>query len=390
MSGAILNRANDVAHRVSARNGNPSNRHLSYAFAIGGIQYSEQPLTIEQEAEQVWDEFANDPTIGGTDYYSLNGKPLLVVYAKPALQTAWLNYTGDKTSTNRFTVRFATGAADALAGQYGWQLPPTGTIDHNEVMLAMPGWDNHYGNYPPVSRNNGLFYVQKVWTRILARSNQPDIVMLNSFNEFAEDTGMQTADTSGLTTSEKWYNTDGVLDNSMYWNMTRDYVNQLKNPELSHRASKGFDSTQSANGWRYEEWEYVGGTRTIHTMTWDAPAQRWKGTNTWSLISKDWQHPEVNAESARVYVATSAGNVTVSGLVALQGTGGDGVRVRILKNDVQVWPVSGGGKVLSDQSPSHYLFNVTVVNGDRIEFVVNAINSATSDTTIWDPTVTYN
>lgn len=228
VSGAILNRATSVAERLSAWNSGSGNPRLDYAFAIGGIQWSNDPLTIEQEARQVWDEYANNADYGD-DYYTLDGKPLLVVYTNKANQAAWHSYTGDKSATGHFTVRFASSDPHATAGEYGWQLPATGTVQDDDVMVAMPGWNNHIPGYTPVSRDAGNYYSTKNWDVILSRSPRPASVVINSFNEFGEDTGVQPTDTSELTgTSEKWVNSSGTLDPDMYWDATVDYVDQYK------------------------------------------------------------------------------------------------------------------------------------------------------------------
>ncbi len=53
--------------------------------------------------------------------------------------------------------------------------------------------------------------------------------MVNSFNEFAEDTGVQPADTSRLDQDqERWYNSSGVLDAGMYWRATVAYLAQWR------------------------------------------------------------------------------------------------------------------------------------------------------------------
>jgi hypothetical protein len=228
VSGSILNRAASVAERLHVWNSESTTSPLRYAFAIGGVQWSNNPLTIEQEARQTWEEFANHPEYGD-DYYTVDGKPLLVVYSNKANQSAWLNYTGDKSASDRFTVRFASSDPHATAGEYGWQLPQSGTLHDDEVMLAMPGWNNHIAGYIPVMRERGAYYREKVWDVILDRDTMPASVVINSFNEFAEDTSVQPADTSGLdSTSEKWVNEDGQLDPDMYWEMTVDYVAQYK------------------------------------------------------------------------------------------------------------------------------------------------------------------
>ncbi|WP_439593819.1 hypothetical protein [Microbacterium sp.] len=228
VSGAIINRAARVANRLSVWNANAANRDLKYAFAIGGVQWTNDPVTIENEARQTWEEFANNSTYGD-DYYQVGGKPLLVVYTNKSNQAAWQSYAGDKSATNHFTVRFASSDPNATAGEYGWQLPSTGTVDNANVMVAMPGWNNHISGYTPVLRDKGTYYTTKVWDVILNRSPLPNSVVINSFNEFAEDTGMQVSDTSQLaSTSEKWFNASNVLQPDLYWDLTVDYIQQYK------------------------------------------------------------------------------------------------------------------------------------------------------------------
>ncbi|MCD9021690.1 FG-GAP-like repeat-containing protein [Cohnella silvisoli] len=389
VSGAILNRAARLAGRLKNWNDNPSNRDIRYAFAIGRAQWTQDPLTIEKEAGQVWDEFANNASYGGSNYYyELNGKPLLVVYIPASVQTAWHNYTGSKANTNHFTVRFASNAA---AGEYGWQLPQTGAVDNDEVMNVMPGWDNHVGNLPPVARNKGVYYSQLTWEKVLNRPVKPSIVLINSFNEFAEDTGVQISDTSGLAaSSEKWYNSDGVLDPALYWNMTKNYIRQLQTPASTSKASSGFSSTQGVNRWSYEEWQYSGATRTLVPMTWDAVNGRWKGAAAYALIGNNWQHPDVNRQSVRVFTVPSSGSVTLTGNIAKQSASGNGVRVKIKKNDQDFWPSGGGYAVVTDTGGITPFLTATVAAGDKFQFIVDSNGAIDYDGTNWNPTVTYN
>ncbi len=237
--GEILNRARDAAVALSERNETAEHK-IRYAFAVGGIQFSGDPAVLEAEAKQTWQEFANDPEIGGDNYYMLDGKPLLVVFCGGAQFDAWQAY-GDHQWTDHFTVRHSSGDG-GQTGFYGWNLPQSGTTGNDEAMGVMPGWNNHIDPnvYPPVLRHEGRYYAENCWEKILAMSDKPRQVVINSFNEFAEDTGVEPVDSSayaanrdyaqGYSLREPWYNSAGQLDPTMYWDMTVDYIHQLKHP----------------------------------------------------------------------------------------------------------------------------------------------------------------
>lgn len=218
----IYNRACEMASAIQGWNTDSSNRRIEYAIAIGGIQWSHDPAEIESEAAEVWNRFYTE--YEQDNYFSVDDKPLLVVFCIPEDAEAWRNWSGDKTATSNFTVRFAHGPAQA--NNYGWQIE-NGSIPADEVMVVMPGWNNNKG-WTPVSRANGAFYSQSCWDVVLAQTTLPEIVLINSFNEYAEETAVAPTDTSNVTgQSEQWRNANNAVDNFMYWNMTIQYINQL-------------------------------------------------------------------------------------------------------------------------------------------------------------------
>ena len=386
-SGYILNRAHDVTVQLAAHNASAVHK-IRYAFAIGGIQFNGDPNVIEYEARQVYKEYVQDSAVGGDNYYTVNGKPLLVVFCSDAQYNAWLALGGKNYSTY-FTVRQSYGTAQGT-GFYGWQLPASGTTGTNEAMGVMPGWNNHIGNIPPVPRNNGVYYSRDCWQPLLSMATLPQQVVINSFNEFAEDTAVEPADTSAYAQSqhrEPWSNADGVLSPTMYWDMTVDFIHQLKHPDLTNRASSSFASTQGANSWSYEQLTYAGSTKTATSMAWDG--SQWNGSHQWAIVASTWQHPAVDADSARVWTAPRAGQVTVSGLVQRAQPCGDGTGVRILLNDAQVWPATPGQKVLTTTGYQTFLLKVQVTAGDRVAFVANAVGTVEYDQVNWTPTITY-
>lgn len=232
----IVDNAKLVAQRISAWNTSHSWK-LKYAMAVGihaapckdevtGRQDA-KGLCAENHARSVWNNFAQNDD----DYYTVDGKPLLVLYdfASGDPLQAWAGYTGDKTNGNHFTVR---GADASSPGQYGWQ-SPNGTQLHPEVEVVSPGWNNHNGNGPGTtySRANGNRY-QSDWDKVLTNP-RPRIVMIQAFNDYNEDSAIWTADTSAVDPNhtEAWRGDDGALHPSQYWDATVAAIASLRGRE---------------------------------------------------------------------------------------------------------------------------------------------------------------
>ncbi|MBL9004961.1 MAG: hypothetical protein JNJ46_11990 [Myxococcales bacterium] len=233
-----------------------------YAFAIRGVT----PHMIETESIIVWNEFVNNPTCGYSNYYHLEGKPLLVAYTETFLQRRKWECTNRTIAPSRFyTVRWIQ---DTLSGFPGFNSfdescpigdeptdikfnPPSyrwgdyfgwgyihGTLDvpytHMQTKVVMPGWNNHAGDpslyvqrklpTTPVS----LFYQAWGWDRILPTEMRPDIVLINSWNDYGEETAIAKTNTTQLGQyscasiapshyqhSEQWDSPD------QYWKITR-------------------------------------------------------------------------------------------------------------------------------------------------------------------------
>ncbi|HEY0829200.1 MAG TPA: discoidin domain-containing protein [Bacilli bacterium] len=238
--------AKTAASRIKNWNSDASHRNIKYALAIGDIQYTHEPQSVEFEAGETWNNFVNTADGGTANYYHLNGKPLLVLFSNSTDRNAWINWTGDKTNSNKFTVRYAEGGTPA--GFYGWYTPSTGTNVHSEVTVVMPGHNANQPNYTPISRAKGDYYSLLAWDRVMQQNPKPQIVMINSFNEYAEETAVAVTDTSnveGLT--EKWLNKNDVMDHYMYWNMTKNYIARLSN--LAFGAASTASSSGESSDW---------------------------------------------------------------------------------------------------------------------------------------------
>lgn len=174
--------------------------NLKFVIAIGGMQFSNNPDTMDFEVSEVKRLFANSH-----NYMTIDGKPLIISY--PHLS-----------QSNRILANLATKYPDmyiswmhgkAQAGEMGWATP-NGPIVNCDVMSIMPGWNNRHGEY--VGRRDGAFY-QESWNRILKVN--PSMVVISSFNDFAEETAIESA-------SGPWNFPN------MYWNSTVKNIKEYK------------------------------------------------------------------------------------------------------------------------------------------------------------------
>lgn len=175
-------------------------------------------------------------------------------------------------------------------------------------------------------------------------------------------------------------------------NTTNDFDTTYWDPSIAYstQAQLGFDQNSPAQG--ENGWSYLEGTSSgVTPMTWDAPNSRWTGTAPFALVMGSAQHPDVN-DSIRRWTATTAGSITIAGTVAKapNGVGGDGVRVKILKNGTQIWPASGWASIGgTDLVGLTHNITTTVAPGDTISFVVNRNSTVLLDTTSWNPQISY-
>jgi hypothetical protein len=119
--------------------------------------------------------------------------------------------------------------------------------------------------------------------------------------------------------------------------------------------------------------------------------KRWKGKNSWDIISKEWIHPDGN-DSVLKWIAPQTGSIRVTGRVAKHPVNlqGDGVRVKIMKNNTQVWPASGWKSIQGDDATGVGInLNLNVTMGDSIYFIVNENGNQGYDGTSWNPAVSY-
>lgn len=100
-------------------------------------------------------------------------------------------------------------------------------------------------------------------------------------------------------------------------------------------------------------------------------------------------HPDGN-DVVRTWVSPRNGSLQITGNVAkLKGQVlGDGVRVKIMKNKSQIWPVTGWHTISNDDiKGSDIKISVEVEKGDSIYFIVNQNQTMNYDGTSWNITL---
>ena len=209
---------------------------IRYSIAVGAYEAIRNPDNYsigevsEKQAKAVYNNYFKNSTYGD-DYYTLDGKPLIILhhwgYNIFTREGIGLNYyKGDRTYLNKFTVR---NGQMGEPGTYGWD-NRKGHKLHDEVFVVCPGQAVHHAEKPDISiyREQGQWY--RTGWEILLNNESPRIVMIASFNDYNENTGVYTADTSKCKAEfdEQWVDVNGKLNASMYWDMTKEGINKLR------------------------------------------------------------------------------------------------------------------------------------------------------------------
>lgn len=149
----------------------------------------------------------------------------------------------------------------------------------------------------------------------------------------------------------------------------------------------GFSSEQGKNNWYYKTSTRKGMT----DMTFDAVGNRWKGDAEFCLISAGSMHPDA-MDTALVFKAPKAGEITVSYSFSSASDQGDGVILYIRHNGetVEIGDAKNGGFLVTHATPADGELTLTVAEGDEIAFIINKNATTTYDTTNAAVSVTYN
>ncbi len=163
----------------------------------------------QTEDDYVYSTFAN-PKIASR-MLDTSGLPLFVVYTAPG--------AGDDWTDPRFGIGSATGTSSGASavmrshGLFGWVFDEPTIVD-KRVMGTMPGWSTaHLGRATtPILREGGNLFVRE-WLKAIKEN--PDTIMINSWNDFAEETAIEPA-TRTIAGAELWADSYGTECSSFY------------------------------------------------------------------------------------------------------------------------------------------------------------------------------
>ncbi|GBF72293.1 hypothetical protein PA598K_00533 [Paenibacillus sp. 598K] len=158
---------------------------------------------------------------------------------------------------------------------------------------------------------------------------------------------------------------------------------------LRYQASEGFGLIAQGPIWQYELWN-GSGYAPIGSVY--APWSMWRDGGTYLGVGRNMQAPD-SRDAVRTWTAPADGRVTLGANGQIQmvgdGPGADGVLARIMLNDTQVWPASGGQLVVYGTPVASPALTLDVLAGDKLRFIVNQRGNGMYDTVYWDPSVTY-
>ncbi|MGO4182450.1 right-handed parallel beta-helix repeat-containing protein [Paenibacillus sp. TAF43_2] len=156
-----------------------------------------------------------------------------------------------------------------------------------------------------------------------------------------------------------------------------------------YEAVKDVGAISQGPVWYYHKWN---GTTYTPLANYYAPWRMWRDGSTFLSVGENLQSPD-GSDSVRTWLAPEDGEITLSSNETIHmlntGAGADGVNVKILKNNAQIWPASGWQQVIYGTTVSSPAITLDVIKGDAIRFVVNQNANNLYDTVYWNPIVTY-
>lgn len=149
----------------------------------------------------------------------------------------------------------------------------------------------------------------------------------------------------------------------------------------SYQASDGFSSIMGKNQWHYQAWDGAG----YANLEFNIPGNVWTICNRAVAVGPNYQTADDANDAVRKWVSPHGGTVRIEGIAALSAGGGDGIKVKILRNTTEVW----GPQLVTFGNPLSHDFSLDVAGGDSLCFCISRNNTGAPDNVAWDPVVTF-
>lgn len=147
-----------------------------------------------------------------------------------------------------------------------------------------------------------------------------------------------------------------------------------------------FSGEQERDNWEYAEMK----DDKLSKLEWDDDSRVWLSEESNSSIGNTWMRTDGSDPVIR-WTAPRTGNIHLGGTIEkIEIESGDGVNLRVMKNDTQIWPISGWQTLeFNDAIGLEIDQLLEVEEGDQITFQINARDDAESDLVKWLPEISY-
>lgn len=184
-------------------------------------------------------------------------------------------------------------------------------------------------------------------------------------------------------------------NDTVSWSPVVSYDTGAVDPEapMLYKSSEAYPfQEQGKNGWNFQHTPLGSNAYTDYNVFdggWFVDTQyNWAYGG---VTTADTMHPGNIADAAKTFTCPRNGTIEVSAdkIIKVTDSKSDGVNLKILRNDIQVWPASGWRFVGYGADFTFTKFTLEVEAGDKLHFRANCNVNNISDTVSWSPVVEY-
>jgi autotransporter-associated beta strand protein len=174
--------------------------------------------TLETHAQDIWNNFAGPAAANSSAHAIVNGKPVIVCYTTRSQFNTLNNSTGEWRS--KFTLVWSSGE-DAEVDKWGWQLVPTvGSKPSGNAMFVTSAVKWASGD--PELWRKSLPWLD--YNFQLAKNNNPDFVIVGSYDDIRERNSWLVADTTNCLPGMQMRNHAGAVSLTAHYQRMKEWI----------------------------------------------------------------------------------------------------------------------------------------------------------------------